>query len=61
MNSDGHLLYLLRFLNVLFLAALVWLSFLAAREFFFSARMAGLVRPSFGGVHPAGHVLRDRE
>ena len=32
--SDGHLLYWLRFLNVLFLAALVWLSFLAAREFF---------------------------
>ena len=32
--SDGHLLYWLRFLNVLFLAALVWLSFLAATEFF---------------------------
>jgi len=32
--SGGHLLYWLRFLNVLFVAALVWLSFLAAREFF---------------------------
>ncbi len=32
--SDGHLLYWLRFLNVLFFSALVWLSFLAAREFF---------------------------
>jgi len=32
--ADGHLLYWLRFLNVIFLAALVWLSFLAAREFF---------------------------
>ena len=32
--SDGHLLYWLRFLNVFFFAALVWLSFLAAREFF---------------------------
>jgi len=32
--AGGHLLYWLRFLNVLFLAALVWLSFLAAQEFF---------------------------
>ena len=32
--SDGHLLYWLRFGNVFFFAALVWLSFLAAREFF---------------------------
>ena len=32
--SDGHLLYWLRFLNVFFLAALVWPTFLAAREFF---------------------------
>jgi Predicted membrane protein (DUF2142) len=32
--SDGHLLYWVRFLNVLFLAALVWLTLLAAREVF---------------------------
>jgi len=32
--SDGHLLYWVRLLNVLFLAALVWLSFRAARDFF---------------------------
>lgn len=32
--AGGHLLYWLRFLNILFLAALVWLSFLAAQEFF---------------------------
>jgi hypothetical protein len=32
--GGAHLLYWLRFLNVLSAAALVWLSFLAAREFF---------------------------
>jgi uncharacterized membrane protein len=32
--TGGHLLYWLRFLNILFIAALVWLGFLAAREFF---------------------------
>jgi len=32
--SGCHLLYWLRFLNVLLVAALVWLSFLVAREFF---------------------------
>lgn len=32
--AEGHLLYWLRFLNVFFLAILVWLSFWAAREFF---------------------------
>jgi len=32
--TGGHLLYWLRFLNALFVAALVWLSFVAAREFF---------------------------
>ena len=45
MNSDGHLLYLLRFLNVLFLAALVWLSFLAAREFFSQREWLALCVP----------------
>jgi Predicted membrane protein (DUF2142) len=32
--SDGHLLYWGRFLNILLFAALVWLSFVAAQEFF---------------------------
>ena len=32
--SEAHLLYWVRFLNVFLAAALVWLSFLAAREFF---------------------------
>ena len=43
--SDGHLLYWVRFLNVLFLVALVWLSSLAAREFFPQQKWVALCVP----------------
>jgi hypothetical protein len=43
--SDGYLLYWVRFLNVLFLAGLLWLSFLAAREFFPQQKWVALCVP----------------
>lgn len=43
--SDGRLLYWSRFLNVLLLSALVWLSFLAAREVFPRQKWVALCVP----------------
>ena len=43
--SDGHLLYWLRFLNVLLVAALIWLSFLAASECFPEKELVALCVP----------------
>ena len=56
---DGFLLYWLRFLNVFFVAVLVWLGFVAARMVFpgkpvFAARRAGVDR-----VHAADGILLD--
>lgn len=50
--SDGHLLYWLRFLNVFFVAALVWLSFLAAREFFPQQEWVALCVPGLVAFIP---------
>jgi hypothetical protein len=50
--AGGHLLYWLRFLNLLFLAALVWLSFLAGQEFFPHQQWAALCVPALVAFIP---------
>ena len=56
--SDGHLLYWLRFLNVFFLAALVWLSFLTARELFPQKKWLALCVPVLVAFIPVTSLKR---
>ncbi len=50
--SDAYLLYWLRFVNVLLVAALVWLSFLVAREFFAQQEWLAICVPALVAFIP---------
>jgi hypothetical protein len=59
--SDSHLLYWLRSLNVLLLRSARLAEFSGSAGVLSSTKMGSVVRSNFSGIHPTGHVLRDRE